>query len=204
MAPARAHAAAMGNDRTGWRRAATAGRTVWPVSTRVGNARLDEARRRWHCGRMAVTLVARLRALWLVCLLVLAPVGPLGLVLSGHATGQDAHVTALVHDAADHGLSGGALPDRAPDRHCLFCQTASSLRFGWVETPGTSAPPARRRSPGSTCRAGPRVRIRARLCRPAHRPPTPDRPSGRHFISSTTKKSEFRVPRCSRRHRRAA
>jgi hypothetical protein len=120
---------------------------------------------------MAVTLVARLRALWLVCLLVLTPVGPLGLVLSGHATGQDAHVTALVHDAADHGLSGGALPDRAPDRHCLFCQTASSLRFGWVETP------AHLRAPGSSSitwidlqGGSPRSDSRAAL--PARAPPT--------------------------------
>lgn len=81
---------------------------------------------------MAVTLATRLRALWLVCLLVLTPAGPLSLVLSGHAAGEDAHV-AQVHDASDHGISAGALAETAPDRHCLYCQTASSLRFGWVE-----------------------------------------------------------------------
>ena len=42
---------------------------------------------------MGTTLATRLRALWLVCLLVLAPAGPLGLVLSGHATGEDALAT---------------------------------------------------------------------------------------------------------------
>jgi hypothetical protein len=84
---------------------------------------------------VAATLATRLRALWLVCLLVLAPAGPLGLIFYGHATGEDTHVASPQHDAADHGISAGALADRAPDRHCLFCQTASSLRFGWVESP---------------------------------------------------------------------
>ena len=84
---------------------------------------------------MGVTLATRLRALWLVCLLVLAPAGPLGLILSGHATGEDTHVSSPLHDASDHGIAAGALADRAPDRHCLFCQTASSLRFGWTKSP---------------------------------------------------------------------
>ena len=52
-----------------------------------------------------MTLATRLRALWLVCLLVLAPVGPLGLVLSGHATGEDTHVTSPLHDASAHGIA---------------------------------------------------------------------------------------------------
>lgn len=82
---------------------------------------------------MAVTLATRLRALWLVGLLVLSQAGPLGLFLTGHAPGEESHVTTLVHDASDHGISAGALPDTTPDRHCLFCQTASSLRFGWIE-----------------------------------------------------------------------
>lgn len=93
---------------------------------------LDEERLGCHCWQVAATLATRLRALWLACLLALAPAGPLGLMLSGHAT---SHVAAPQHDAADHGISGGALADRAPDRHCLFCQTAPSLRFGWVESP---------------------------------------------------------------------
>ncbi len=82
---------------------------------------------------MAVSLSTRLRALWLACLLVLAPAGPLGLIVTGHATDRDAHAATLVHDAADHGISAGALADRAPDRHCIFCQTASSVRFGWAK-----------------------------------------------------------------------
>lgn len=84
---------------------------------------------------MGVKPVTRLLALWLVCLLVLAPAGPLGLVLSGHATGEDTHVASLTHDASDHGIAAGALADRGPDRHCLYCQTASSLRFGWMQAP---------------------------------------------------------------------
>lgn len=89
------------------------------------------------------TLATRLRALWLVWLLVLAPAGPLGLVLSGHATGADTHVVAQPHDPLDHGISSGALADHAPDRHCLYCQTASSLRFGWIEAPAhLHAPPS--------------------------------------------------------------
>ena len=85
---------------------------------------------------MGVTLAPRLRALWLVCLLVLAPAGPLGLLLSGHVTGESEHaVTSPVHDASDHGISAGALAESTPDRHCLYCQTASSLRFGWIEAP---------------------------------------------------------------------
>lgn len=84
---------------------------------------------------MTAGVATRLRALWLACLLALAPAGPLGLVVSGHATGTDSHVVTLAHDAADHGISPGAIPDVTPDRHCLYCQTASSLRFGWVEAP---------------------------------------------------------------------
>ena len=82
---------------------------------------------------MGVTLATRLRALGLAWLLVLAPAGPAGLILSGHATGADGHVTTVVHDATDHGISAGALADAPPDRHCLYCQSASSHRFGWVE-----------------------------------------------------------------------
>lgn len=84
---------------------------------------------------MAVTLATRLRALWLVCLLVFAPAGSASLLLTGHAPGEDVHAATPVHDASDHGIAAGALADHAPDRHCLFCQTASSLRFGWVESP---------------------------------------------------------------------
>lgn len=141
------------------------------MSNLDGNARLDGVGRRWHCGKMAVTLATRLRALWLVCLLVLAPAGPLGLVLSGHAAGQESHADTLVHDASDHGISAGALADHAPDRHCLFCQTASSLRFGWVEAS------SHLRAPGSTTvvwvglqGGSPRSDSRAAL--PARAPPT--------------------------------
>ncbi len=82
-----------------------------------------------------VGLATRLRALWLACLLVLVPAGPLGLLVSGHSTGADSHGPPSVHDASDHGMSAGGLADVSLDRHCLFCQTASSLRFGWVATP---------------------------------------------------------------------
>ena len=101
----------------------------------AGKPHLDGGRAGWHCEQMTVGLATRLRALWLACLLVLAPAGPLGLLVSGHATGADSHVDASVHDAADHGISAGALAEDTPDRHCLYCQTASSLRFGWVEVP---------------------------------------------------------------------
>lgn len=82
---------------------------------------------------MAATLATRLRALWLVWLLALAPAGPLGLILSGHATGEETHAVAVQHDPSDHGISAGALAEHGPDRHCLFCQTASSLRFGGIQ-----------------------------------------------------------------------
>jgi hypothetical protein len=91
---------------------------------------------------MAVTLATRLRALWLVLLLVLAPAGPAGLILSGHATGTDSHVEPAVHDASNHGIAAGALAVHSPDRHCLYCQTASSLRFGWIEVPQYLRAPA--------------------------------------------------------------
>lgn len=82
-----------------------------------------------------VGLVTRLGALWLAWLLVLVPAGPLGLVMFGHSTGADSHASTSVHDASDHGISAGTLADLAPDRHCLYCQTASSLRLGWASTP---------------------------------------------------------------------
>jgi hypothetical protein len=84
----------------------------------------------------------RLRSLWLVCLLVLTPAGPLTLAFTGHGPGDDAHPAAVVHDAADHGISAGALPDSAPEPHCLYCQSASSHRFGWIEAPGALHAPA--------------------------------------------------------------
>jgi len=88
-----------------------------------------------------VTLATRLRAFWLACLLVLAPAGPLGFILAGHPTGEETHAATLVHDASDHGISAGALADTTPDRHCLYCQTASSLRFGWIERLGYLSAP---------------------------------------------------------------
>jgi hypothetical protein len=91
---------------------------------------------------MAVSLATRLRALWLVVLLVLAPAGPAGLIVFGHAAATDPHAEVALHDAADHGIAAGALAVNTPDRHCLYCQTASSLRFGWVETPAYLRAPA--------------------------------------------------------------
>jgi hypothetical protein len=81
---------------------------------------------------MALALASRLRALWLVCLLALTPAGPLGLLEFAH-TGAATHA-ATIHDPSDHGISAGALDPKQPDRHCLYCQTASTLRFGRVET----------------------------------------------------------------------
>ena len=83
---------------------------------------------------MAVALASRIRTLWLVCLLALAPAGPLGLFLSGHAPGEDTHAATLVHDASDHGISAGALGEAGSDWHCLYCQSTSSLRFGFDVT----------------------------------------------------------------------
>jgi hypothetical protein len=120
---------------------------------------------------MAVTMATRLRALWLVCLLVLAPAGPLGLLLTGHATGEDTHVATPQHDAADHGISAGALADHAPDRHCLFCQTASSLRFGWIESPVRLHAPASA-AIGWIDLQGGGLRSDSRAALPARAPPT--------------------------------
>lgn len=93
---------------------------------------------------MAVALASQLRALWLVCLLALTPAGPLGLVLPAHDAAADVHgpLSAAVHDAADHGIAPEALPVAAGDGHCLYCQTASSLRLGWGEARSALADPA--------------------------------------------------------------
>lgn len=93
---------------------------------------------------MAAALASRLRALWLVCLLALTPASPLGLLLATHDADTDLHGAGVgvVHDAADHGIAPEALPDTAVDAHCLYCQTASSLRLGWSPTPTTLADPA--------------------------------------------------------------
>lgn len=93
---------------------------------------------------MAVALASRLRALWLVCLLALTPASPLGLGLAGHAPDADLHASTIgvIHDAADHRIAPEALPDPAADTHCLYCQTASSLRLGWSETHAALADPA--------------------------------------------------------------
>ncbi|HTU99001.1 MAG TPA: hypothetical protein VMF13_00570 [Luteitalea sp.] len=82
---------------------------------------------------MVPSLGIRLRALWLVLLLALAP-GPGALFLAGHASDGAAHATAApVHDPSDHGISAGALGEVTSDRHCLYCQTASSVRFGGLQ-----------------------------------------------------------------------
>ena len=120
---------------------------------------------------MVVPLATRLRALWLACLLVLAPAGPLGLLISGHATGESVHVTAAVHDAADHGISAGVLPDASPDRHCLYCQTASSLRFGWGGVPVSLLAPASTSIEWIALQGGV-PHSDARLALPARAPPT--------------------------------
>jgi hypothetical protein len=119
---------------------------------------------------MAVALASRVRALWLVCLLALTPAGPLGLIPSGHAPGEDTHAATLVHDASDHGISAGALADVNPERHCLYCQSTSSLRFGWA-SPGTQL-----RAPSAAPVdwpevAGDLLRTRLRHALPARAPP---------------------------------
>lgn len=92
---------------------------------------------------MLVALALRLRALWLVCLLALTPASPLGLVLTSHDADQGAHATvSVIHDAADHGVAPEPLPDPATDRHCLYCQSASSLRFGWTAAQAHLTDPA--------------------------------------------------------------
>ncbi len=83
---------------------------------------------------MAVALASRFRALWLVCLLVLTPAGPLGLVVSDHGPGEGVHAATILHDESDHGISAGALAEHDQDRHCFYCQSTSSLRFGWSNT----------------------------------------------------------------------
>ena len=113
-----------------------------PPDTCGANRRLDDERGEWQCGEMTVPMAPRLRALWLVVLLVLAPAGPAGLIVSGHATGADTHTEVGLHDAADHGIAAGALAVDTPDRHCFYCQTASSLRFGRVEIPSHLRAPA--------------------------------------------------------------
>ena len=125
----------MGSHRAGWKKGGTLVQPVSPHRHLSAILCLDDGRGEWHCDRMAVPLATRLRALWLVFLLVLAPAGPAGLILSGHLAGADPHGETAVHDPTDHGIAAGELPVNTPDRHCPYCQTASSLRFGWVETP---------------------------------------------------------------------
>ena len=120
---------------------------------------------------MAVPLATRFRALWLVFLLVLAPAGPASPILSGHVAGGDAHAEAPIHDATDHGIAAGALPGHTPDRHCPYCQTASSLRFGWIETPQYLRAPASTTVDWIELQGGaPRSDSRAAL--PARAPPS--------------------------------
>lgn len=90
---------------------------------------------------MSRTLANRLRALWLAALLVWSPAGPLSLALSGHAPGDAGHMVAGIHDATDHGISAGSLPDSSGERHCLYCQLARLLRFGGVESDRVLAAP---------------------------------------------------------------
>ena len=120
---------------------------------------------------MAVPLATRMRALWLVFLLVLAPAGPAGLILSGHLAGADSHEGTAVHDATDHGIAAGELPVSTPDRHCPYCQTASSLRFGWIEIPQYLRAPASTSVDWIELQGGaPRSDSRAAL--PARAPPS--------------------------------
>ena len=113
-------------------------------ATTAATAALTTFTTRCHPAGMAVALASRLRALWLVCLLALTPASPLGLVVSGHEAEANLHgsTLGLVHDAADHGIAPDALPDAGADTHCLYCQTASSLRLGWSESRTTLADPA--------------------------------------------------------------
>ncbi len=120
---------------------------------------------------MVASFGNRMRALWLACLLAFAPGGPVGLLLTGHAAGEIAHATATpIHDASDHGISAGALADTAADRHCLYCQTASSLRFGSLEGDTRLAAPVSAAIdwPDTTADA---LRSRLRQALPARAPP---------------------------------
>jgi hypothetical protein len=120
---------------------------------------------------MAMPLATRFRALWLVLLLAVAPAGPAGLILSGHVAGGDVHAEAPIHDASNHGIAAGTLPANTPDRHCLYCQTASSLRFGWTETPQYLRAPASTTLDWIELQGGaPRSDSRAAL--PARAPPS--------------------------------
>ena len=120
---------------------------------------------------MGVTLATRLRALWLVCLLVLGPAGPLGLILSGHAAGEDTHVLSIAHDPADHGIAPGGLPDDEQDGQCVFCQLASSISLGCVESTATLAAPETAALRWIAAHAAaPRAVVRSGL--PARAPPT--------------------------------
>lgn len=143
---------------------------------------------------MAVPLATRLRALWLVILLVLAPAGPAGLILSGHVAGADAHAETAMHNAADHGIAAGALPVNTPDRHCPYCQTASSLRFGWIETPQYLRAPASMSVDWIELQGGaPRSDSRAALPARAPDPRLIGRPADRRSPSSYEFESRCRV-----------
>ena len=104
-----------------------------PSAEAPQSAALTHVGPRWHAELMPARLAWRLRAIWLACLLALAPApaGPVGLLVSDHATGAAAHAAAPVHDASDHGISAGSLAETDPDRHCLYCQFAST-RLGAV------------------------------------------------------------------------
>ncbi|MCC6163974.1 MAG: hypothetical protein IT182_11565 [Acidobacteria bacterium] len=117
-----------------------------------------------------MTLATRLRALWLLCLLVVGPAGPLGLILSGHAAGENTHVLSIVHDPADHGIAPGALPEGKQEEPCLFCQAASSLSIGCLESAATFVAPDRSAvSWIDSQAAAPRAAVRSGL--PARAPP---------------------------------
>lgn len=106
-----------------------------------------------------------------MCLLALAPASPLGLALTSHDADAPLHgAVAVVHDEADHGIAPEPLPDTAGDAHCLYCQTATSLRLGWGHVRVTVFDPSSRRLEWADAPAvAPGVWLRHSL--PARAPP---------------------------------
>lgn len=171
--PPSAHAAASARRGVGGREAVTTSAQYRRSDTTLATPALTIAMAGCHPAGMAVALAPRLRALWLVCLLALTPASPLGLALSGHEADADLHgstTVGVVHDAADHGIAPEALPEAAADTHCLYCQTASSLRLGWSESRTSLADPALVvvEWPDAPDAA---LRVRMRLGLPARAPP---------------------------------
>ena len=136
----------------------------------------------WHCDGMAVTLATRLRALWLVWLLVLAPAGPAACCSPATSPAESEHVvTSAVHDATNHGISCRAAGPVAPAtvtartaRPPPRSDSAGSNRRGYLRAPDSASIDWIELQGGAPAFGFPR-----RAPRPRASDAAPDRPTGR-------------------------